>query len=117
MEGKAMTELSTRECEACRQGAPPVSSAECQQLLKQIPDWQLTEVAGIIKLRKQYSFADFAEALAFTNRVGEIAEEADHHPELLTEWGKVRVCWWTHTVQGLHLNDFILAAKTDQLSL
>ena len=92
-----------------------MSSAERQQLLKEIPDWQLTEVAGIAKLHKQYSFADFAEALAFSNLVGEIAEAADHHPELLTEWGKVTVCWWTHTVQGLHLNDFILAAKTDQL--
>jgi len=112
-----MSELSTRECEACRRGAPPVSTAECQQLLTEIPDWQLTEVSGIAKLCRQYNFADFAEALAFTNRVGEIAEAADHHPELLTEWGKVRVCWWTHTVQGLHINDFILAAKTDQLSV
>ncbi|MEP0825876.1 MAG: 4a-hydroxytetrahydrobiopterin dehydratase, partial [Nitrososphaera sp.] len=64
---------------------------------------------------KSFAFKDFAEALAFTNRVGAIAEQEGHHPDILTEWGKVTVSWWTHKIKGLHKNDFIMAAKTDAL--
>ena len=70
---------------------------------------------GLKRLERSFDFQDFAEALAFTNRVGQIAEEEGHHPDILTEWGKVTVSWWTHKIGGLHKNDFIMAAKTDSL--
>lgn len=70
---------------------------------------------GISHLERTFRFKNFAQALAFTNRVGELAESEGHHPQLLTEWGKVKVSWWTHIIRGLHQNDFIMAAKTDLL--
>ena len=66
-------------------------------------------------LERVFKWKNFVQALAFTNRVGELAEEEGHHPALLTEWGKVTVTWWTHKIKGLHRNDFIMAARTDQL--
>ena len=72
-------------------------------------------VDGIKRLRRAFKFKDFREAMQFTNRVGELAEQEDHHPAILTEWGKVTVTWWTHKIKGLHRNDFIMAAKTDSL--
>lgn len=108
--------LTEERCEACRADAPKVSDAELAELIKQIPDWQPVVVDGILQLQREYTFRNFALALAFTNQVGALAEEAGHHPALLTEWGKVTVSWWTHKIKGLHRNDFILAAKTDQLS-
>jgi len=110
-----MSELKSEKCEACRRDAPRVTEAEIAELKPQIPDWALTEREGIPRLERQYSFPDFAQALAFTNRVGELAEEEGHHPALLTEWGRVTVAWWTHKIRGLHRNDFIMAAKTDGL--
>ncbi len=108
--------LTEERCEACRADAPKVSDAELAELIKQIPDWQPVVVDGILQLQREFAFRNFALALAFTNQVGALAEEAGHHPALLTEWGKVTVSWWTHKIKGLHRNDFILAAKTDQLS-
>lgn len=105
--------LQDEPCEACRVGAPQVSAQETEELLGELPDWQVVEEDGIRKLRRSYSFADFARALAFTNRVGEIAEKEGHHPDLLTEWGKVTVTWWSHKIKGLHRTDFVMAAKTD----
>jgi 4a-hydroxytetrahydrobiopterin dehydratase len=70
---------------------------------------------GIKRLERSFKFNDFAEALAFTNQVGELAEKQGHHPDILTEWGKVTISWWTHAIKGLHKNDFIMAAKTDRL--
>lgn len=107
--------LTEERCEACRADAPKVTDAELADLIKQIPDWQPVVVDGILQLKREYTFKNFAQALAFTNQVGALAEEAGHHPALLTEWGKVTVSWWTHKIKGLHRNDFILAAKTDQL--
>lgn len=79
------------------------------------PDWQLLEHDGIARLERVFLFPSFADALAFTKRVGALAEEEGHHPALLTEWGRVTVTWWTHKIRGLHRNDFIMAAKTDAL--
>ena len=73
------------------------------------------EVGGIKQLERKFKFKDFVEGIAFTNTVGELAETENHHPSLLTEWGAVTVTWWTHTVKGLHRNDFIMAARTDDL--
>ena len=72
--------------------------------------------ASIARLERVFHFPSFADALAFTNRVGALAEEEGHHPALLTEWGRVTVTWWTHKIRGLHRNDFIMAAKTDALA-
>ena len=109
-----MTELSEQQCEACSWDAPHVSDAEIDTLKRDIPEWNIEERDGIKQLERVFKFRNFKQALAFTNRVGEIAEEVGHHPALLTEWGKVTVTWWSHEMKGLHKNDFILAARTDK---
>lgn len=110
-----MTVLTQEHCVACRRDAPRVTDAEIAELQPQIPDWQHITVDGIPRLERVFRFTDFAAALAFTNRVGALAEAEGHHPALVTEWGRVTVAWWTHKIRGLHRNDFIMAAKTDQL--
>lgn len=111
-----MSELATMQCEACRAGAPTATEQERAEYLPQIPDWRVVEREGIERLERVFTFPDFATALAFTHRVGELAEREGHHPALLTEWGRVTVTWWTHKIRGLHRNDFILAARTDPLA-
>jgi 4a-hydroxytetrahydrobiopterin dehydratase len=110
-----MEALTEMRCVACRRDAPTVTQAEIDELHPQVPDWELLEVDGVKRLRRVFTFADFAQALEFTDRVGAIAEEEGHHPALLTEWGRTTVNWWTHKIRGLHRNDFIMAAKTDAL--
>ncbi len=110
-----MSGLSREQCEACRADAPRVSDDELRELMPQIPDWAATVVDGVMQLTREYKFADFVQAMAFANRVGEIAEEAGHHPAILVEWGRVTVDWWTHKIRGLHRNDLIMAARTDEL--
>lgn len=110
-----MSDLASQTCEACRADAPKVSDEELAALIKEIPDWSAPVKDGVLQLQREFDFKNFKEALAFTNAVGEIAEEAGHHPALLTEWGKVTVNWWSHKIKGLHKNDFIMAAKTDEL--
>ena len=108
-----MTTLTQEKCVACRRDAPRVTDAEIAELKPQIPDWALIERDGIKRLERIFHFPNFAEALAFTTKVGELAEAEGHHPALVTEWGRVTVTWWTHKIKGLHRNDFIMAAKTD----
>ena len=110
-----MATLSAEKCVACRAGAPQATAAEIAEFQPQIPDWNLEERHGIPQLERVFRFRSFAQALAFTNAVGNLAEEEGHHPALLTEWGRVTVTWWTHKIKGLHRNDFIMAAKTDAL--
>lgn len=86
-----------------------------EELRKDLPGWQVVEVDGVKRLQRRFDFPDFETAIRFTNQVGEMAEEVDHHSELVTTWGKVEVRWWTHIIQGLHKNDFIMAARTDRL--
>jgi 4a-hydroxytetrahydrobiopterin dehydratase len=112
-----MTELKDQKCEACRVGAPRVTDEEMQSLLPRIPEWELKQVDGIKRLVRTFIFPNFKEALAFTDKVGEAAETEGHHPAILTEWGKVTVSWWTHKIKGLHVNDFVMAAKTDDISV
>lgn len=109
-----MTELAAQACEACRADAPLVSDEELAELIREIPDWTPLTRDGEMQLERVFKFRNFKQALAFTNRVGEIAEEVGHHPALLTEWGKVTVTWWSHEAGGLHKNDFIMAARTDK---
>lgn len=110
------TKLSEQVCEACRADAPNVSAEELAQFMRQLPGWAPVVRDGILQLERKFIFPDFAAALAFTNRVGALAEAAGHHPALLTEWGKVTVTWWTHKIKGLHKTDFILAARTDEVA-
>jgi 4a-hydroxytetrahydrobiopterin dehydratase len=110
-----MEPLAQMTCVACRKGAPTVSDADIAELHPQIVQWDLVELDGIKRLRRVFTFDDFAQALDFTKRVGELAEDEGHHPALLTEWGRTTVTWWTHKIKGLHRNDFVMAAKTDAL--
>jgi 4a-hydroxytetrahydrobiopterin dehydratase len=111
-----MSTLSAERCVACRHDSPRVTEVEIAELRREVPAWQLVERDGIARLERLFQFPTFADALAFTNRVGALAEAEGHHPALLTEWGRVTVTWWTHKIRGLHRNDFIMAAKTDALA-
>lgn len=110
-----MTQLAQERCVACRRDAPHVTEEEIAELHPQIPGWDLIAEDGIRKLNRSFQFPNFAQALAFTRAVGDAAEADGHHPRLTTEWGKVAVTWWTHKIRNLHRNDFVMAAKTDQL--
>lgn len=105
--------LNELRCEACTPEAMPVGYDEQQELLQQLKDWQVVEREGIPQLEKQFKFKNFLSAWAFANKIAELAEEEFHHPAILVEWGKVTVTWWSHSIKGLHKNDFICAAKCD----
>ncbi|HYW00291.1 MAG TPA: 4a-hydroxytetrahydrobiopterin dehydratase [Candidatus Acidoferrum sp.] len=107
--------LNQMKCVACRKGEPIATNAEITELHPQVPEWQIIEADSVKMLERVFKFENFSEALRFTNKVGEIAEAEGHHPSITTEWGRVKVKWWTHKIKGLHRNDFIMAAKTDQL--
>lgn len=111
-----MPNLVNEQCVACRRDAPRVTESEIEELKPLIPEWELLERDGIPRLERTFKFPDFKSALEFTNRVGQLAEQQGHHPAILTEWGRVTVNWWTHKIRGLHRNDLIMAAKTDQLA-
>ena len=108
------TKLVGRTCEACRVGAPPATEAEIAEYSAQIPEWEIVDRNGIPTLERVFRFGDFAAAMAFTNRVGELAEEQGHHPDIYLAWGKVKVTVWTHKIDGLTESDFVFAAKSDQ---
>ena len=110
-----MTTLLDLKCIPCRGGEPTVTDEEMKSLAPQVPEWQVVERDGIQRLERAFKFKNFAQALQFTDRVGQLAEAEGHHPTIVTEWGRVTVTWWTHKIKGLHRNDFIMAAKTDQL--
>jgi 4a-hydroxytetrahydrobiopterin dehydratase len=114
-ESKRMGELTEMKCTTCRGDEPTLTDPEIEQLRPQVPDWRVLEREGVKRLEHAFRFDDFAQALTFTNRVGAQAEEEGHHPALLTEWAKVTVTWWTHKIRGLHWNDFIMAARTDEI--
>ena len=110
-----MNNLSNMKCVACRGGEPKLTDEQIADFKPQVPDWQVKEVDGMKRLERIFKFKNFAEAILFTDKIGAIAEEEDHHPLIITEWGRVTVQWWTHKIGGLHQNDFIMAAKTDWL--
>ncbi len=110
-----MRALAELKCVPCRGGEPALSAREIRELYDLLPDWQIVMRDDIPQLERSFTFKNFAQALTFTNQIGELAEEEDHHPRLVTAWGHVTVTWWTHVVKGLHRNDFILAARCDQI--
>ena len=107
--------LSEQHCEACRADAPQDSAEEQDALLMELPDWQVIHEDDVPQLMRVYAFRDFLQGQGFTNKVAELAEAEGHHPAILLEYGKVTVRWWTHKIRGLHRNDFIMAARTDEL--
>lgn len=109
-----MGRLIEMKCVSCRSGDPPLTDDEIAKFRSQVPDWRVKEANGVKRLERVFKLKNFADALEFTNRVGALAEEQDHHPLIVIEWGRVTVQWWTHKIKGLHQNDFIMAAKTDE---
>ncbi len=107
-----MSELASKTCVPCRGGVAPLQGEELTNLQKQLSGWQVVEEHY---LNKSFKFPDFRQALVFVNRVGELAEEQGHHPDIYLAWGKVDITIWTHKIDGLTESDFILAAKIDQL--
>lgn len=106
--------LSQMKCVACRGGEPQATEAEINAWKPQIADWEIIRVNGVNRLRRTYKLIDFMDAVRFANRVAELAEAEDHHPVIEIAWGRATVIWWTHKIGGLHRNDFIMAAKTDE---
>ena len=102
--------LASRQCVPCRGGVPALTAEQIAPLLSQLSGWQVVQQHH---LQKAYSFADFVTALAFVNRVGEVAERNGHHPDVHLSWGRVTIEIWTHKIDGLTESDFILAAKCD----
>ena len=111
-----MDELTKEKCTACRRDSPRVTDGEIAELRPQIPEWTLVEREGIPRLERVFRFSNFADAVAFTNRIAALAEDEGHHPAILTEWGRVTVTLWTHKIRALHRNDFVMAAKIDSLT-
>ncbi len=107
-----MSELASKTCVPCRGGVPPLQGEELTKLAAQLDGWS---VVNEHHLERTFKFPDFRTALTFTNRVGELAEEQGHHPDIYLSWGKVAITTWTHKIDGLTESDFILAAKIDQL--
>lgn len=111
-----MEKLTAMKCVACRGGEPVLTDAEIAELVPQVPEWQAIEVDGVKRLQRLFKLKNFIEAMALANKVAVIAEEQDHHPLIVIEWGRVNVQWWTHKIRGLHRNDFIMVAKTDEIA-
>jgi 4a-hydroxytetrahydrobiopterin dehydratase len=109
-------ELLNERCVACRRDSPRVAEAEAESLGRLIPDWQIVEVDGVPRLQRTFKTKTYPQALAITQHVGELAEREGHHPVILTEARRVTVTWWTHAIRWLHRNDFIMAAKTDEIA-
>lgn len=107
--------LTREKCVACRRDSPKVTDAEVAELSPQVPDWEITNYDGIKCIQRGFKFRNFADAMVFTQKVSEAAEEDGHHPRIILEWGHVEVDWWSHKIRGLHRNDFIMAAKTDAI--
>jgi 4a-hydroxytetrahydrobiopterin dehydratase len=108
-----MTEqLADKQCVPCRGGVPPLKGKELQEILTNVPEWNAVDEHH---LTREYKFADFKQALDFVNKVGAVAEEQGHHPDILLAWGRAGITLWTHKINGLTESDFIMAAKIDRL--
>lgn len=110
-----MTTLSQQKCVPCEVKVPPFSREKALEYLKEVPDWAFDESGSEFKIRRTWKFADFKEAMAFVNKVAEIAEQEGHHPDVFIHYNEVTLSLWTHFIGGLFDNDFILAAKVDEL--
>ena len=107
-----MPDLASKTCVPCRGGVPPLAGKELADLSQEVPQWSVVNGHHITRA---FKFSDFKQALAFVNKVGELAEQQGHHPDIFFTWGKAEVTTWTHAINGLTESDFILAAKIDEL--
>jgi 4a-hydroxytetrahydrobiopterin dehydratase len=107
-----MSKLAEKTCVSCHGGVPPLGQEQSSALLREVTGWQVVDNHHLVK---KYKFRNFAQALEFVNRVGAVAEEQNHHPDIVLAWGKVEVTVWTHKINGLTESDFIFAAKIDAL--
>ncbi len=112
-----MEKLAQETCVPCKGGIPPLSDEEIQQLHMDTPMWEVAAAEGVKQLQRSFTFDNYADGLVFTLRVGRLAQEQDHHPVIITRYDGVTLEWSTHAIKGLHRNDFIMAAKSDQLYL
>lgn len=112
-----MPKLIEMQCQPCENGGAPLSEDEIKRYWIETPMWEIAQEDGAKLLRRTFEFPSYAEAVAFTNDVAKLAQAANHHPKLITEYRTVGVDWYTHTIKGLHMNDFIMAAQTDQAYL
>jgi 4a-hydroxytetrahydrobiopterin dehydratase len=112
MTSQSATDLASKNCVPCRGGVPPMKGKQLQGYQSQLPGWKVVQEHH---LEKTFTFPNFKSALAFTNKVGQLAEQQGHHPDIHLAWGKVTITLWTHKIDGLSESDFILAAKMDQL--
>ena len=108
-------DLGSERCEACRPDSPQVPAGDEAGLLAEIPEWEIVEFNGVKHLKRVIKIKGWNPAVEFANRVAAAADAEDHHPAILIEWGKVTVEWWTHAIKGLHRNDFVMAAKVNEL--
>ena len=108
-----MTTLADKQCVPCKGGVPPLKGNDLKKFHQDVPSWTIVNEHHI---NREFKFPDFVQALAFVNKVGAVAEEQGHHPDILLSWGKAGITLWTHSVDGLTESDFIMAAKIDRLS-
>jgi len=108
-------DLAAERCGSCRADAPRLEPAEIAVLAAEVPEWRVTERNGVPRLERTFPMPSYLAGLEFARRVGLLAEEADHHPAIVIEYGRVTVRWWTHAIRGLHRNDVVMAARTDRL--
>jgi 4a-hydroxytetrahydrobiopterin dehydratase len=106
--------LGAKTCTPCRGGIPPLPRRDAERLVAETPGWTLSDDAT--RIERTFKLPDFAAALAFVNRIGELAEAEGHHPDLAFGWGYCRIVFYTHKIKGLHENDFIMAAKVNRLA-
>ena len=110
-----MENYETKICVACHPDAPKATEDQIKEFLKIYSEWELIDVKEVPQLKKLFKFNDYIGAVDFTKKIADISEKEKHHPSILLEWGKVTVRWWTHKIKGLHKNDFIMSAKTDEI--
>lgn len=106
------TDLASKTCVPCKGDIPPIKGADLERMMKAVPQWKVVNEHHLVRT---FTFPDFRQALAFVNRVGEVAEQQGHHPDILLTWGKAEITLWTHKIGGLSESDFIIAAKIDRL--
>ena len=110
-----MEDLANGKCEVCRTGAPQVTSEQIKEYIQIVPEWEIIKDDSINKLTRCFKTKNYVETMKFVNAIADIANLQDHHPILLVEFNSIAVWWWTHKIKGLHRNDFIMAAKTDEI--
>ena len=109
-----MTKLSKETCSACEIGAPLVTHDQQLELLNELDGW-IIDSTDISKLIKEFKLNNYEQSIRFANLIATLAESQDHHPKITLEWGSVSLEWWSHNIKGLHINDFICAAKSDEI--